>query len=114
MSVLDELSRLSSAEEFFALLDVSYEPAVVHVARLHILKRMGQHLASAQAEGTFDGLSDEDIRRRCRACLADAYDEFVTSSPIAERLFKVHQDAVAPKIEPERPFVPLSALVVGP
>ena len=42
--------------------------------------------------------------------LAQAYADFVASSPIAERIFKVHQDALRPKPEPNRPFVPLSAL----
>jgi nitrogenase-stabilizing/protective protein len=28
-------------------------------------------------------------------------------------LFKVHQDAIAPKPEPNRPFVPLSALTMA-
>lgn len=113
MSVLDELSRLSAAEEFFTALDVPYDPAVVHVARLHILKRMGQHLALAEADRTFEDLNDDEITSLCRSFLKAAYEDFVASSPIAQRLFKVHQDAVAPRAEPERPFVPLSALGVG-
>ena len=34
MSVLDDLRRLSSAEDFFRYLDVAYEPSVVNVAKL--------------------------------------------------------------------------------
>ncbi|GAB4358678.1 MAG: nitrogenase stabilizing/protective protein NifW [Oricola sp.] len=106
MSVLDELSRLSSAEDFFVALDVPFDETVVRVARLHILRRMGQYLAG----GEFGGLDDAAIRALCRGYLEQAYSDFVRSSPIEERLFKVHKEAVAPKPEPARPFLPLSAL----
>ncbi len=107
MSVLEELGRLSAAEEFFVALDVPYEPAVVNVARLHILRRMGQYLR----DDALAALHDEDaVRAACRAHLERAYADFVRSSPIAERVFKVHQDALKPAEPPARPFVPLTAL----
>jgi len=110
MSVLDELAQLSAAEEFFTYLDVAFEPSVVHVARLHILRRMGQYLKNSEAEGAFSGLGDEEIKALCRTYLEQAYQDFVESSPIEERLFKVHKDAVAPKTTPEKPFVALSSI----
>ncbi|MBB6254481.1 nitrogenase stabilizing/protective protein NifW [Nitrospirillum iridis] len=110
MGVLADLGRLSAAEEFFDFLAVPYEASVVRVARLHILRRMGQYLRGSEAEGAFDGLDDAAIRDLCRAHLEQAYQDFVASSPIAERLFKVHQDAVAPKAPPAKPFVPLASL----
>ncbi|MEI2384394.1 nitrogenase stabilizing/protective protein NifW [Breoghania sp. JC706] len=113
MPVLDDLAQLSAAEEFFAYLGVPFEPSVVHVSRLHILRRMGQYLATSEEEGAFAELSDDEIRDLCRAHLETAYDDFVTSSPIEERLFKVHQDAARPKPEPNRPFVALSS-ITGP
>jgi nitrogenase-stabilizing/protective protein len=111
MSILDELAQLSTAEDFFDALEVPYVPARVHVARLHILRRMGQYLASSRAGGAFDGLNDAAIRALCATHLAQAYADFVVSSPIEQRVFKVHQDAVAPKPAPNKPFVPLAALV---
>jgi nitrogenase-stabilizing/protective protein len=42
--------------------------------------------------------------------LAKAYTDFVASSPIEQRVFKVLKDAVKPKEEPKIPFVPLSVL----
>lgn len=109
MSVLDELQKLSAAEEFFDALGVDYDAAVVHVARLHILRRMGEYLHKTD----FSGISDEEIRAACGKFLAQAYQDFVKSSPIQERLFKVHKDAVKPKEEPAKPFVALSSLTVG-
>ena len=110
MSLLDDLQALSSAEEFFAFLGVPYEPAVVHVARLHIMRRMGQYLRGSEVEGALEGTDDAALFTLCRDHLQQAYADFVASSPIEERVFKVHKDAVAPKPEPNRPFVPLSAL----
>jgi nitrogenase-stabilizing/protective protein len=113
MSVLNELGRLSAAEEFFVFLDVPYDASVVQVARLHILRRMGQYLKGSQIDGAFEGLSDPDIRLLCRAHLEQAYQDFVKSSPIQERLFKVHKEAAETKAEPAKPFVPLASLAMA-
>ncbi len=106
MNTIQKLMGLSSAEEFFVELDVAYQPEVVHVARLHILRRMGQYLREAE----LNTMDDDALRAACRDTLERAYGDFLTSSPIAERLFKVHQDAIKPSPAPEKPFVPLSAL----
>ena len=108
MSVLDELARLSSAEDFFAALAVPYDPAIVDVARLHILRRMGQYLRGSDIAA----LDDAAARDACRATLSAAYQDFVQSSPIQERVFKVHQDAVKAAAAPRRAFVPLSAVTM--
>jgi nitrogenase-stabilizing/protective protein len=113
MSALDELGQLSAAEEFFVFLGVPYDAAIVQVARLHILRRMGQYLKGSQIDGAFEGLSDPDIRSLCSAHLAQAYQDFVKSSPIQERLFKVHKEAVETKAQPTKPFVPLASLAVA-
>ncbi len=106
MSVLETLESLSSAEEFFDVLGVPYDPQVVQVARLHIMRRMGQYLRGDGGEAA----DDAALFALCKAHLEQAYADFVASSPIAERVFKVHQEAIAPKDPPQRPFVPLSAL----
>jgi nitrogenase-stabilizing/protective protein len=96
VGILDQLNKASSAEDFFALLGVAYDPKVVNVARLHILRRMAQYLASED----FDGAPDADVAARCKAVLERAYADFVTSSPIDQRVFKVLKDAVAPNKPP--------------
>lgn len=110
MTILDDLAKLSAAEDFFAYLDVAYDPAVVHVSRLHILRRMGQYLRESDVRGVFVKMDDAQVRLLCRDHLAKAYQDFVVSTPIQERLFKVHKDAVAPKVAPAKPFVPLTML----
>jgi nitrogenase-stabilizing/protective protein len=110
MSVLERLQSLSSAEDFFDYLGIPYEPEIVRVARLHIMRRMGQYLKGSEIEGELDAAQEEALFRLCKEHLEQAYADFVASSPIAERVFKVHQEAVAPKAEPVKPFVPLSSL----
>lgn len=104
--ILDRLSKASSAEDFFALLGVDYDPRIVNVARLHILRRMGQYLAAED----FAGAAEADIASRCKAVLEQAYADFVASSPIDQRVFKVLKDAVAQPQKPAAAFVPLSVL----
>ena len=104
LGVLEQLNKASSAEEFFALLGVDYDPKHVNVVRLHILRRMGQYLVSED----FTGQPDEVVAQRCKAVLEQAYADFVTSSPLDQRVFKVLKDAVAPPKPPA--FVPLTTL----
>lgn len=110
MNLLDDLQSLSSAEDFFDFLGVPFDPQVVHVSRLHIMRRMGQYLRGSEVEGALAQADDAALLALCRDHLAQAYDDFVQSSPIEERIFKVHKEAIQPKAAPSRPFVPLSAL----
>lgn len=68
MSILNQLGKLSSAEDFFVALDLPYDPAVVNVARLHILRRMGQYLRGDEL-GLLD---DTAARQSCRSHLEKA------------------------------------------
>ncbi len=98
MTVLEKFSKLSSAEEFFQFLEVPYDPAVLHVARLHILRRMGDNLRNSSTE-----MDEEALRANFRAHLEQAYRDFVCSTPLNERVFKVLKDAVrqrAPRLIP--------------
>lgn len=106
--ILARLNAASSAEDFFNILGLPYDEKVVRVARLHILKRMGQYLAKED----FTGLSSGEISDRCRTNLERAYDDFVTSTPIDQRVFKVLREAVQPKpeVKPQAAFVPLDSL----
>ncbi len=102
--ILEQLNKASSAEEFFALLGVEYDPKQLNVVRLHILRRMGQYLVNE----SFEGLDPTEVAARCREFLRQAYADFVTSSPLDQRVFKVLKDAVA---KPRSAvFVPLTTL----
>lgn len=102
--VLERLNKASSAEDFFEMLGVDYDPKHVNVVRLHILRRMGQYLVSED----FTGLPDEVVAERCKTVLEQAYADFLASSPLDQRVFKVLKDAVAPPKPPV--FVSLTPL----
>lgn len=100
--ILARLKRLASAEEFFTTLGVSFDPKVLQVARLHILKRMGDSLRTED----FDGLPDSIVAARAKATLQRAYADFESSSPLAQRVFQVLKDH-----DPDRPVAPKTAFV---
>ena len=50
------------------------------------------------------------MAERCRTVLERAYADFVASSPIDERVFKVLKDAVAPQPKKAPTFVQLGTL----
>jgi nitrogenase-stabilizing/protective protein len=89
MTVLEQLTKLSSAEDYFRFLAVPYDPAVLNVARLHILRRMGDNLREAGIEP-----DEKKALAYFRAHLERAYQDFVKSTPIEQRVFKVHKDAI--------------------
>jgi nitrogenase-stabilizing/protective protein len=104
--LIDRMRRLSAAEEFFDLLAVPYDPKILQVARLHILRRMATYLA----ESSLESLPEEQAAGACRAALARAYADFVASSPLDEREFKILKSAAQPTT---LPFVPFSSIAVG-
>lgn len=96
-SLTDRLKALSSAEDFLAFFGVPYDEKVVHVNRLHILKRFYQYLHKSEAA---PGEDEVATFRRYRELLAQAYTDFVNSSAVKEKVFKVFQDADGQKAVP--------------
>jgi len=108
--LLTQLSRLSSAEEFLAFLDVRYDERVVHVNRLHILKRFYQYL---QREAGLAQLDEPAMRARYRELLQQAHDDFVSSSAAREKVFKVFQDTPSFPLEGLKDTLPSRAPAAG-
>jgi nitrogenase-stabilizing/protective protein len=100
---LDEaMEELSSAEDFLDFFEVEYEPSVVHVNRLHILQRFNEYISQAE-----DSLPEGEEARKeifCRL-LTRAYQDFVESDALTEKVFKVfHMN------EPQEVFVSVDLL----
>ena len=85
----DTMQKFSAAEEFFEFLGVDYVPAVVQVNRLHILKRFQQYLGRNPIP---DGLPESQELQIYQDKLQQAYQDFVQSNAVAEKVFKVFQD----------------------
>jgi nitrogenase-stabilizing/protective protein len=96
-----DLEELSSAEDFLDYFRIEYEPAVVHVNRLHILQRFHDYLAGVEempAETAKRWALHADL-------LAGAYQDFVNSDAATEKVFRVFHMR-----EPQTPTVDLSDL----
>ncbi|MDD4927640.1 MAG: nitrogenase-stabilizing/protective protein NifW [Methylotenera sp.] len=93
----DDLEDLVSAEDFLEYFQVPYEASVVHVNRLHILQRFHDYIAKS------DMPSEEAAKReRYTALLTQAYQDFVKSDALTEKVFKVFH-----MHDPQSTFVPL-------
>ena len=97
---LKGFSALTDAEEFFQYLGVPYDPRMVAVKRLHILKSFNERLAGLDGAG----LGDQALRDRYAAALTEAYNGLTGVEARDARLFKVFRQ------EPARGFVPLAAV----
>ncbi len=96
-----DMEDLSSAEDFLDYFEIEYDPKVVHVNRLHILQRFHDYLAKQN-----DMPGDEDERRKIYAgLLLQAYEDFVSSDALTEKVFKVFH-----MHEPQQTFVSLGDL----
>jgi nitrogenase-stabilizing/protective protein len=88
--LIERLKTLSSADDFLRFFGVEHDEHVVHVNRLHILKRFHQYIGR---ETALQGLDDVELFRRYRALLQKAYADFVSSNAQQEKVFKVFQTA---------------------
>ncbi|HEB85730.1 MAG TPA: nitrogen fixation protein NifW [Gammaproteobacteria bacterium] len=96
-----DMEALESAEDFLEYFGIEYDSAVVQVNRLHILQRFHDYLSAG-------GLpAEEDLRRELyRELLQSAYEDFVKSNALTEKVFNVF------KVQKNQIFVPLSSLLI--
>lgn len=102
-SLEHELSELTDAEDFLDYFGIVYDPQVVEVSRLHILQRFHDYLQSAD-RAQYE--SEASKRGVYRELLKQAYEDFVKSSPGAEKVFEVFH-----RHRRRRVFVPVEALL---
>lgn len=99
--LLEDLDELVSAEDFLEYFDIEYDPSIVHVNRLHILQRYHDYLASESPLPE----DDEAFRDIYYNLLVKAYEDFVNSDALTEKVFRVFH-----MHEPQEVFVPVSDL----
>ncbi|GBC87969.1 Nitrogenase-stabilizing/protective protein NifW 2 [bacterium HR13] len=92
MGILEELQRLKDAEDFFEYFGIEYDEGIVKPYRLHILKKFNLYLKEV-LENQVE-LDDENLYVILKEGFMMAYEIFLNSSPIKERLFKVHRDVI--------------------
>ena len=80
-----DMDELSSAEDFLDYFGIEFDPSVVHVNRLHILQRFHDYIDGVEAMP-----EDDDEKREVYAGLLNsAYNDFVQSDALTEKVFKV-------------------------
>lgn len=89
-ALFEQMITLASAEEFLDFFHLEYDQSVVNVNRLHILQRFHQYMRQTKGLGEMEEAVQHDT---CRELLARAYQDFVNSSAIKEKVFKVFRDA---------------------
>ncbi|KAB2935901.1 MAG: nitrogen fixation protein NifW [Candidatus Contendobacter sp.] len=82
-----ELSEMTSAEDFLDYFEIAFDLQVVEVKRLHILQRFHDYLQQTNA------LDRADYAR----CLHRAYRDFVDSDARTEKVFKVFHRPAQPR-----------------
>jgi nitrogenase-stabilizing/protective protein len=87
--LLATMAGFSAAEEFLDFLGVEYDQAVVDVNRLHILKRFHQYLRSEDIPVE----NGEMVAKALKTLLERAYQDFVRSNAVTEKVFKVFHQA---------------------
>jgi nitrogenase-stabilizing/protective protein len=87
--LLERIQQFSAAEEFLDFFGIDYQPEVVHVNRLHILKRFNQYLGRTPIP---DDMDENTAWDTCKQLLTRAHDDFVSSSAAQEKVFKVFQE----------------------
>ena len=100
----NELTELQSAEEFLAYFGIDYDAQVLRVHRLHILQRFHDYLSK---EPNANAVGDDVARAQTyRRLLRQAYEDFVSSDALTEKVFAVFHHSPLPE-GGQSTFVPL-------
>ncbi|CAN1211273.1 Nitrogenase-stabilizing/protective protein NifW 2 [Tumidithrix helvetica PCC 7403] len=90
VATLSQFQKLTDAEQYFDFFELPYDPQVVNINRLHILKKFSQSLQEINAE--YPEASEEQKLVYYRQALEESYATLQTSNAIEQKLFKVfHQ-----------------------
>ena len=76
--MIEKLGSLSTAEEYFDVLDVPYERSVIKFNRFKILRHFHQYIRAFNMEE----FNEYEQRHLCRAQLSRAYEDYI-SVPLA-------------------------------
>jgi nitrogenase-stabilizing/protective protein len=106
------LAGCRDAEDYFRLLGVDHDPAVLAVNRLHILRAFGRELdrITDVEPGDVPATAERDRAREAalREALERSYATFTRSTALDHRLFQVLRDRAPGS------FVPLDAVLPDP
>jgi len=95
------LARLEEAEDYFEFLDLAYDPVLLTVNRLPMLRRFRLEMQAADREGP--EVDEAGRRDRYREALRRAHDSFREASALEQKLFPALSPGEAPLVSLGRP-----------
>ena len=86
---LTAFKNLTDAEDYLQFFDIEYDRDFVNINRLHILKQFS--LLINEVDAAFPDVNETEKLEKYQMALEEAYQVFLTSSPLETKLFKVFQ-----------------------
>jgi nitrogenase-stabilizing/protective protein len=86
---LTAFKALTDAEDYLQFFDIEYDRDFVNINRLHILKQFA--LLINEVDKAFPDVTEAEKLEKYSLALEEAYQVFLTSSPLETKLFKVFQ-----------------------
>jgi len=86
----NKFKTLVDAEEYVEFFQLPYDQNIVHVNRLHILKKFSQFIQ--EIDEKYTDLSISDRLNKYREAFSKAYEVFLESTPQEQKLFKVFNE----------------------
>ena len=86
---LARFQTLTNAEDYLQFFDIEYDRDFVNINRLHILKQFA--LLISEVDRVFPDVTETEKLEKYSLALEEAYQVFLTSSPLETKLFKVFQ-----------------------
>lgn len=87
---LTEFAQITDAEDYLNFFGLEFDPHVVNVNRLHILKQFANTMRVI--DESMPMLSDEERLEKYKTALVQAYELFTVSNSVEQKLFKVFKD----------------------
>ncbi len=87
---LADLRKISDAEDYFHFFNLPFDQQVVNVNRLHILKKFSQYMT--EIDESFPDLTEAEKLTKYSEALQSAYNLFLSSNAVEQKLFKVFND----------------------
>ncbi|MBE9019336.1 nitrogenase stabilizing/protective protein [Chroococcidiopsis sp. CCALA 051] len=90
MSRIAQFQQIVDAEQYFEFFGLPYDAQFVNVNRLHILQKFSNYIKAIDRDSP--DLNDEEKLGQYRHALQQAYDVFLASKPVEQKLFKVFNE----------------------
>jgi len=86
---LTDFNRLTTAEDYLEYFQIAYDAHFVNINRLHILKKFSELITEINRH--FPEITEAEKLEKYGEALGQAYEFFLTASPLETKLFKVFQ-----------------------